>query len=128
MLFPGPDARVLPARRRQSSRSKQWQVTVAVVEDDGLKTKAQVIAHTGVRSLQAYGRAQRLAGDTDVPEIGDEVAVGRAFLALGEELLEQATRDIEDIEGHRTVIRRSIDGSPDERAQPRTQRIGATSP
>jgi hypothetical protein len=30
--------------------------------------------------------------------VGAEVAVGRAFIALGEELLAQATRDVEDIE------------------------------
>lgn len=116
VLFPGPDARVLPAEHTTSSRAKQWQVTVAVVEYDSGETKAHVIAHTGTRAVQAHGRAQRLGGDADVPEIGDEVAVGRAFLALGEELLQQAARDIEDIEGHHTVIRRSFDGSPDDQA------------
>jgi hypothetical protein len=127
MLFPGPDARIRPANHGRtggpgpergsrsgsgSERGKQWQVTVSVVEYDSGQTKAHVVVHTGVRDLQAHGRAQRLAGDVDVPEIGDEVAVGRAMLALGEELLDRATQDIEEIEGHRTVIRRSPGGSP----------------
>ncbi|NUP53336.1 MAG: DUF1918 domain-containing protein [Catenulispora sp.] len=122
VLFPGPDARIRPAGHgrtggpgRGSERGKQWQVTVSVVEYDGGETKAHVVVHTGTRDLQAHGRAQRLAGDVDVPEIGDEVAVGRAMLALGEELLDQAALDIEEIEGHRTVVRRSPDGSPNGR-------------
>ncbi|GAA2004694.1 DUF1918 domain-containing protein [Catenulispora subtropica] len=116
VLFPGPDARVRPGEHDRvggigGGRAKQWQVSVAVVEYDTGETKAHVIAHTGQRVLQSHGRARRLVGDTDAPEIGDEVAVGRAFLALGEELLDQAARDVEDVEGHRTVVRRSEDGS-----------------
>lgn len=126
MLFPGPDAQVRPAEHAETSlsrteggvaptRAKQWQVTVSVVEYESGETKAHVIAHTGLRALQAHGRARRLAGDVDVPQIGDEVAVGRAFLSMGEELLDQAAEDIEEIEGHRSVIRRTFDGSLDDR-------------
>jgi hypothetical protein len=119
VLFPGPDAIVqhppgrdeaggaAPASGSLPMRSTQWQVTVGVVEYSSGKTKAHVIADTGLRSVQAHGEAQRLTGDIEVPQIGAEVAAGRAFLALGEELLGQATRDIEDIEdGHRAAVPR----------------------
>jgi hypothetical protein len=116
VLFPGPDARVLSGSDERETglatgRGKQWQVRVSIVEYANGETKAHVVAHTGWRDVQAHGRAQRLAGDVDVPEIGEEVAVGRAFLGLGEQLLDQAAKDIEDIEGHRTVVRRSLDGA-----------------
>lgn len=111
VLFPGPDAVVRHPRGRDEAggaaqasatlpiRSAQWQVTVGVVEYSGGKTRAHVIADTGLRSVQAHGEAQRLPGDVEIPQIGAEVAAGRAFLALGGELLGQATRDIEEIKG-----------------------------
>lgn len=128
VLYPGPDARVQPADHAGTglsrteggmapARAKQWQVTVSVAEYESGETKAHVIAHTGLRALQAHGRARRLAGDVDVPQIGDEVAVGRAFVSLGEDLLDQAAEDIEEIEGHRSVIRRSFDGSLGDRGR-----------
>lgn len=137
VLFPGPDARVRPAEHAETvffpaeggmapPRAKQWQVTVSVVEYDSGETKAHVIAHTGLRALQAHGRARRLAGDVEVPQIGDEVAVGRAFLALGEDLLDQAAEDIEEIEGHRSVIRRTFDGSLDDRDRRRRHAEGGS--
>lgn len=121
VLYPGPDARVVPGGPLAAGvpevsgsgprHTEKWQVTVYVVEYDSGATKAHLVADTGRRTLGAHGRAQRLAGDADLPGIGEEVAVGRAFLALGEQLLDQAERDIEEIEGHRAVIRRSFDGS-----------------
>lgn len=38
------------------------------------------IAHTGQRSLQAHGQAQRRPGDIEIPQVGAEVAAGRAFI------------------------------------------------
>jgi hypothetical protein len=90
-------------------RAEQWQVTVGVVEYDNGRTNAHVVAHTGERTLQAHGQAQRLAGDVELPQVGAEVAVGRAFITLGEELLSQATQDIEDVEGEREPVGRSPD-------------------
>ncbi|MEY9913590.1 hypothetical protein ABIA35_009863 [Catenulispora sp. MAP12-49] len=116
VLFPGPDAQVrhlggttttaggAAGHGSEPIRAENWQVTVAVVEYEGGKTKCHVIAHTGLRAVQAHGEAQRLAGDVEVPQIGDEVAVGRAFITLGEELLGEAVRDIEDIEGRRHAV------------------------
>lgn len=104
IFFPGADARVVhgasatPAAAPGMEHAEQWQVTVGVVEYADGKTKAHVIAHTGRRTLQAHGQAQRLPGDIENPQVGAEVAAGRAFIALGEELLAQATRELEDIE------------------------------
>lgn len=105
IFFPGPDARVVHEAAAGTAHgipdvvhTEQWQATVAVVEYDGGKTNAHVIAHTGWRTLQAHGQAQRLPGDIEIPQVGAEVAAGRAFISLGEELLAQATRDIEEVE------------------------------
>jgi Rv2632c-like len=38
--------------------------------------------------------ARRHPADPDVPEIGDELAVGRAFIELGERLVHAASEDI----------------------------------
>lgn len=120
VLFPGPDAVVrqpggragagdeTPAAAALPVRSERWHVTVGVVEYGSGKTRAHVVVDTGLRSVQAHGEAQRLTGDVEVPQIGAEVAVGRAFLALGDELLGQATRDIEDVEdGNRATVPRT---------------------
>jgi len=120
VLFPGPDAVVqhprghaeaggaTPASAPSPMRTAQWNVTVGIVEYSSGKTRAHVIADTGLRSVQAHGEAQRIVGDVEAPQIGAEVAAGRAFLALGDELLGQATRDIEDVEdGHRAAVPRT---------------------
>jgi hypothetical protein len=116
VLFPGPDAVVVPGAEAGAAvgatgpiRAEQWRVTVGVVEYDDGRTNAHVVAHTGERTLQAHGQARRLPCDIEVPQIGAEVAVGRAFITLGEELLGQATRDIEDVEGEREAAQRSPD-------------------
>jgi hypothetical protein len=104
IFFPGPDARVVHDAQAGAApgipdvvHAEQWQVTVGIVEYADGKTKAHVVAHAGERTLQSHGLARRLPGDIEIPQVGAEVAAGRAFLALGEELLAQATRDIEDV-------------------------------
>jgi uncharacterized protein DUF1918/uncharacterized protein DUF1876 len=120
VLFPGPDARVVHSESKAQAgvggvvAAEQWQVTVGVVEYDDGKTKAHVIAHTGQRTVQAHGEARRLAGDVEVPQIGAEVAAGRAFLALGDELLGHATQDIEDVEGERPPVSRASGDADDD--------------
>jgi hypothetical protein len=124
MLFPGPDAHVVPGPGADvvpgmetgaavgganQIRAEQWQVMAAIVEYDDGKTKAHVVAHAGQRTLQAHGEAWRRAGAVEFPQVGAEVAAGRAFIALGEELLERATQDIEDIGGDRQAVGRSPD-------------------
>ena len=113
VLYPGPDALVQHHDGGEETgeegaggqsppiRSGTWQTTVGIIEYRGGRTRVHVLVDTGLRSVAAHGEAQRLAGDMDVPQVGAEVAAGRAFIALGEELLGQATRDIEDVEDAR---------------------------
>lgn len=109
VFFPGPDARVMHDATPRTHHgvqdvvhAGQWEVTVGVVEYEGGETKAHVVAHTGERAVQAHGRAQRLPGDIEIPQVGAEVAVGRAFIELGEQLLAQADHDIKEVEPQRT--------------------------
>ncbi|WP_370361111.1 dsRBD fold-containing protein [Catenulispora sp. MAP12-49] len=41
--------------------------------------------------------------DCDIPEIADEVAAGRALVALGNRLLDTGESDIEELEGHQAA-------------------------
>lgn len=104
LLFPGPDARIThlgaPTAPRRTVHAKQWQITVSLVEYDDGVTKAHVVGYGGPRPLQTHGEAHRLPEDADVPDIGEEVAAGRALTALGRDLLGNASADIEEIEGH----------------------------
>jgi hypothetical protein len=71
-----------------------------------------VTAYTGAVSLQCYGEAHRRPDDADVPVIGDEVAAGRALIALGNELLRTAEHDLARIEGHEVQVSPTPDGFP----------------
>ncbi|MGN6606743.1 MAG: dsRBD fold-containing protein [Jatrophihabitans sp.] len=70
-----------------------WRAVVHLSETDD-STLARVVLHTGDRELSAEGLARRRPSDTVVPEIGDELAVGRALIELGERLVRAAADDI----------------------------------
>ncbi|WP_326648135.1 MULTISPECIES: DUF1876 domain-containing protein [unclassified Streptomyces] len=72
----------------------EWKVRLYLFEDEGT-TKARVVLDTGATALTGHGVAHRNPGDTDVPEIGDELAAGRAMRDLGQQLVDFAERDIE---------------------------------
>ncbi|MFD7402334.1 DUF1876 domain-containing protein [Streptomyces sp. NPDC059866] len=74
--------------------SEEWRVHLYLFEDEGT-TKARVVLETGDATLTGHGVAHRNPADTDVPEIGDELAAGRAMRDLSEQLLGAAERDIE---------------------------------
>lgn len=78
-------------------RAKTWTADVLLTEDDG-KTRAEAILRLGAdRELRGIGLARRNPRDREVPEIGDEVAVARAFSDLAHHLLEVAAEDIQTI-------------------------------
>ena len=52
---------------------------------------------TSATTSLGTGRARLNPFDADVPEIGDEIAVGRALTDLGHRLLTTAAGDIESI-------------------------------
>jgi hypothetical protein len=117
LLFPGPDAQITPATsgHRQipvptSGKPKRWQVSLAVTGYGNSMTRAHVTAYTGAFSVQCYGEAHRRPDEADVPVIGDEVAAGRALIALGNELLRSAEQDLTRIEGRTVHVSHSPGG------------------
>ncbi|MPY56028.1 DUF1876 domain-containing protein [Streptomyces spongiae] len=74
----------------------EWKVRLYLFEAEGT-TKARVVLDTGSTSLTGHGTAHRNPVDTDVPEIGDELASGRALHDLGRQLVDIAERDIEGL-------------------------------
>ncbi|MFF5187687.1 DUF1876 domain-containing protein [Streptomyces sp. NPDC000345] len=74
----------------------EWTVRLFLFEEDD-DTKARVVLNTGTTELTGHGAAHRNPADPDVPEIGDELAAGRALHDLGRQLVEVAGRDIEAI-------------------------------
>ncbi|MFJ9908820.1 DUF1876 domain-containing protein [Streptomyces sp. NPDC101152] len=75
------------------SHTAEWKVRLYFFEEEGT-TKARVVLDTGTTSLTGQGAAHCKPGDTDVPEIGDELAAGRALHDLGRQLLDTAGRDV----------------------------------
>lgn len=72
----------------------EWKVRLHLFEEDGT-TKARAVLDTGTSVLTGHGVAHRNPADQDVPEIGDELAAGRAMQDLGHQLVDIAGRDIE---------------------------------
>ncbi|MER6090412.1 DUF1876 domain-containing protein [Streptomyces bluensis] len=72
----------------------EWKVRLYLFEDEGT-TKAQVVLDNGTTVLTGQGAAHRNPADVDVPEIGDELAAGRAMHHLAQQLVNAAERDIE---------------------------------
>lgn len=83
----------------------KWNAEVYLFEQDG-ETKADAVLHTGANTLHGYGTARCHTGEPDVPEIGDELAVGRAFADLGRKLIGASAEDLGRIEGHPVHLRR----------------------
>ncbi|WAZ19517.1 DUF1876 domain-containing protein [Streptomyces cinnabarinus] len=75
------------------SHIAEWTVHLYLVEEEGT-TKAQVVLDTGSTSLTGRGTAHRNPTDADVPEIGDELAAGRALHDIAGQLVRAATRDL----------------------------------
>ncbi|WP_406011232.1 DUF1876 domain-containing protein [Streptomyces sp. NBC_00637] len=74
--------------------TEEWKVRLYLFEEDD-RTKARVVLDTGTTELTGHGAAHRNPADPDVPEIGDELAAGRALYDLGRQLVEVADRDLE---------------------------------
>ncbi|HEU5426542.1 MAG TPA: DUF1876 domain-containing protein [Actinocrinis sp.] len=78
--------------------TSKWSAEVYLFEQDG-ETRADAVLHTGANTLHGYGAARCHAGEADVPEIGDELAVGRALTDLGRKLIAATAEDLEGVEG-----------------------------
>jgi hypothetical protein len=66
-----------------------------------------VVLDTGTTALTGHGVAHRDPADMDVPEIGDELAAGRALHDLARQLVDIAERDIEGMRALGPRTRRS---------------------
>ncbi|MFF5342262.1 DUF1876 domain-containing protein [Streptomyces althioticus] len=78
------------------SHTLEWKTRLHLFEEDGT-TKARATLRTGTATLTGHGAAHRNPADPDVPEIGDELAAGRALRDLGQQLLDIAERDVEGV-------------------------------
>ncbi|MBT3167375.1 DUF1876 domain-containing protein [Streptomyces sp. Vc74B-19] len=76
------------------ARTLEWKTRLYLFEEEGV-TKARATLDTGTTVLTGHGTAHRNPADTDVPEIGDELAAGRALRDLGRHLLDIAEQDVE---------------------------------
>ena len=79
--------------------TRKWDAEVFLFEQDG-QTRADVVLNTGENTLHGNGMARCHAGESDVPEIGDEIAVGRALVNLGRRLIGAAADDLEGVGVH----------------------------
>lgn len=74
-----------------------WSVEVYLAEHEG-RTHAQARLRTNDRtSLMGRGSARLNPADSDVPEIGEELAASRALSDLAHQLLDTAATDIEGV-------------------------------
>lgn len=72
----------------------EWDISLTLYEHGDDSCLARVVLNTGANTLTAEGLARRNPHDRPVPEIGDELAAGRALVELGTRLLMAASDDI----------------------------------
>lgn len=75
------------------SHVAEWTAHVHLFETESV-TQARITLDTGATVLAGEGLARRRPGDPEVPEIGDELAVGRALVELGQRLITAAAEDV----------------------------------
>jgi len=83
------------AARTRPAYAKEWRLRLYLSEHDP-STEARVVLDTGDIVLESRAEAHRNPFDTAVPEIGDELAAGRALISLGRQLLHNAAGDISE--------------------------------
>lgn len=75
------------------------------IVESGAKTTADVSYTTDAGLvLHGHGTARRHPEDTDVPQIGNEIAVSRALSELSHKLLDAAAHDIGERSQHRVHL------------------------
>ncbi len=73
--------------------AKEWRLHLYLSEE-GMATKARVVLETGDKVVNGHAEAHRNPHDPSVPEIGDELAAGRALADLGQQLIHMAAIDV----------------------------------
>jgi hypothetical protein len=78
-----------------------WTVEVFIYDgDDHTTARAALVSGAGPTHrlpIEGTGRSTRNPADTDVPEIGEEVAAARALRDLADRLLAAASADIAEV-------------------------------
>jgi len=75
--------------------TRTWTVEIFIGEKDGrTHAEARLQSERSARQLTGEGTARRNPTDSDVPEIGDELATARALSDLAHQLLDAAAEDI----------------------------------
>jgi len=90
------------AHQAAPATAHQWTVRISLFEGDDTTARAVLVADP-LDGIRATGVSHRRAQDPPQPGIGDEVAVARALRHLADQLLEKATRDIQDSTGEQDV-------------------------
>ncbi|MCS0601988.1 DUF1876 domain-containing protein [Streptomyces sp. LP11] len=72
---------------------KEWRLNLYLSERDP-DTTARIVLDTGDNVLESCAEARRSPYDSDNPDIGDELAAGRALIAMGRTLLRAAAGDM----------------------------------
>jgi hypothetical protein len=114
LLYPGADTIVDPhvqpgtdewpeARR---ARSLTWDVRITLVESGGSTTAEATVVNGPSDPLRAVGHARKAPEDPEVPQIGDEIAAGRALRRLADRLLTVAESDVSAAVGHKAHLHR----------------------
>lgn len=76
-------------------QEKGWSVNIVIDEHEG-RTRAKAQLHAEDRSdLVGVGWARLNPADSDIPEIGNELATARALADLAHQLIEATAADIE---------------------------------
>ncbi|MCW2937441.1 MAG: hypothetical protein JWN00_426 [Actinomycetia bacterium] len=79
---------------------KRWSVEI-YINEDGDDTDVRAVLSTSDRTVAAgSGQARRNPVDRLVPEIGDELAAGRALIDLGHQLVQLAASDVRESVSH----------------------------
>lgn len=74
---------------------KEWRLSLYLSEHDP-DTTARIVLDTGDNVLESCAEARRNPYDPAVPDIGDELAAGRALIAMGRILLRAADGDMKE--------------------------------
>ncbi|MEV0402640.1 DUF1876 domain-containing protein [Actinoallomurus sp. NPDC050550] len=74
--------------------TKQWSVRIDISESGKDTHVHAVLVTMNGTVLKGQGHARRHPRDRAVPEIGDELAAGRALIDLGSRLVQLATADM----------------------------------
>ena len=76
--------------------SRRWTVTITIDEHDGHTRALARLRTRDSDRLTGVGLARLNPAEHEVPEIGDELAVGRALADLSTRLLTAAAADVGD--------------------------------